>query len=139
MDFSVAIQSRDASPPSKLLSFFGSSKILAKTSTLFLVKLSPPLTRSAKDLWRLDTSEKYVRGEETLGVWRPRGITVVEDYERLILTERRAADVQAIRVILANSPPKPLPQDTLAWKAEPLMRRSLELWQKQFGHKGKVS
>jgi kinesin family protein 1 len=139
MDFSVAIQSRDASPPSKLLSFFGSSKILAKTSTLFLVKLSPPLTRSAKDLWRLDTSEKYVRGEETLGVWRPRGITVVEDYERLILTERRAADVQAIRVILANSPPKPLPQDTLAWKAEPLLRRSLELWQKQFGHKGKVS
>ncbi|RXW24238.1 hypothetical protein EST38_g1621 [Candolleomyces aberdarensis] len=138
MDFAVAIQSRDASPPSKLLSFFGSSKILAKTSTLFLVKLSPPLTRSAKDLWRLDTSEKYVRGEETLGVWKPRGITVVEDYERLILTERRAADVQAIRVILANSPPKPLPQDALAWKAEPLLRRSLELWQKQFGHKGKI-
>ncbi|KAF6762514.1 kinesin-like protein [Ephemerocybe angulata] len=139
MDFAVSMHSRDASPPNKLMmSLFGSSKILAKTSTLFSVRLLPPLTRSAKDLWRLDTSEKYVRGEETLGLWKPRGISVVEDYERLITTERRAADVQAVRVILANSPPRPLPQDALAWKAEPLLRKSLDLWQKQFGHKGKI-
>ncbi|KAG2014032.1 kinesin [Coprinopsis cinerea AmutBmut pab1-1] len=138
MDLAITMHSRDASPPSKLLSFFGSSKILSKTSTLFSVKLSPPLTRSAKDLWRLDTSEKYVRGEETLATWKPRGISVVEDYNRLITTERRAADVQAIRVILANSPPKPLPQETLAWRADDLVKRSLHLWQKQFGHKGKI-
>ena len=137
-DIAVAIQSRDAGPPSKLLTFFGSNKILSKTSTLFSVRLSPPLTRSAKDLWRLDTSEKYVRGEEALGTWKPRGISVVEDYTRLITTERRAADVQAIRVILAASPPKPIPLDALAWRADDILRRSLALWQKQFGHRGKV-
>ncbi|TFK22194.1 kinesin-like protein [Coprinopsis marcescibilis] len=138
MDLAIAMHSRDASPPSKLMSFFGSSKILSKTSTLFSVKLSPPLTRSAKDLWRLDTAEKYVRGEESLGVWRPRGISVVEDYDRLITTERRAADVQAIRVILTHSPPKSIPQETLAWKADELLQRSVLLWQKQFGHRGKI-
>ncbi|KAF9449570.1 kinesin-like protein [Macrolepiota fuliginosa MF-IS2] len=138
VDVAVAMHARDASPPSRLLTFFGSNKILAKTSTVFSVRLSPPLTRSAKDLWRLDTSEKYVRGEETLGVWKPRGITVVEDYERLITTERRAADVQAIRVIMATTPPRPIQVDTLVWKADDILKRSIQLWQKQFGHRGKI-
>ena len=139
MDVAIGMQTRDAAPPSRLLTFFGSSKILTKTSTLFAVKLSPPLTRSAKDLWRLDTSEKYVRGEESLGAWKPRGISVVEDYERLVTTETKAADVQAVRVILSASPPRPVQTDALAWKADELLRRSVGLWQKQFGHKGKVS
>ncbi|KAF9057317.1 kinesin-like protein [Panaeolus papilionaceus] len=138
MDVAISMRTRDAGPPSKILTFFGSNRILSRTSTLFSVKLSPPLTRSAKDLWRLDTSEKYVRGEETLGIWKPRGISVVEDYTRLITTERRAADVQAIRVILAASPPRPVSVDALAWKADDLLRKSLTLWQKQFGHRGKI-
>ncbi|KAF4615993.1 hypothetical protein D9613_011478 [Agrocybe pediades] len=138
MDLAVTMQARDAGPPSKILTFFGSNKILSKTSTLFNVRLSPPLTRSAKDLWRLDTSEKYVRGEETLGIWKPRGISVVEDYTKLITTERRAADVQAIRVILVASPPKPISPDSLAWRSDDLLKKSLALWQKQFGHPGKI-
>ncbi|TFK43113.1 kinesin-like protein [Crucibulum laeve] len=138
MDVAISMQTRDASPPSKLLTFFGSSKILSKTSTLFSVRLSPPLTRSPKDLWRLDTSEKYVRGEESLGIWKPRSISVVEDYSRLITTERRAADVQAIRVVLATSPPKPIQSDSLAWREDDLLKKSLNLWQKQFGHRGKI-
>ncbi|KAF9004702.1 kinesin-like protein [Cyathus striatus] len=138
MDTAISIQARDASPPSKFLTFFGGNKILSKTSTLFSVRLSPPLTRSAKDLWRLDTSEKYVRGEEVLALWKPRGISVVEDYERLITTERRAADVQAVRVILSASPPKSIAVDTLAWRADDLLKKALDIWQKQFGHKGKI-
>ncbi|KAJ7727890.1 kinesin-like protein [Mycena metata] len=116
MDVGITIQTRDARPPSKLMAFLGSTKILTKSSTLFSVRLSPPLTRSPRDLWRLDTSEKYVRGEEALGTWKPRGLSVVQDYERLVSTERRAADVQAIRVL----------------------KKSVELWQKQFGHRGEI-
>ncbi|KAG6853719.1 hypothetical protein C0991_002135 [Blastosporella zonata] len=138
MDAAITMRTRDASPPSKLLTFFGSTKILSKTSNLFSARLSPPLTRSPKDLWRLDTSEKYVRGEEALGVWKPRGVSVVEDYERLVSTERRAADVQAIRVILSNHPPRPLAVDALAWRADAILAKSLALWQKQFGHRGKI-
>lgn len=139
MDIGISIQNRDARPPSKFLTFLGSSKILSKTSSLFSVRLSPPLTRSPRDLWRLDTSEKYVRGEESLGIWKPRGISVVQDYSRLVSTERRAADVQAIRVILATSPHRPVAAaDTLAWRADGLLRKSLGLWQKCFGHRGEV-
>ncbi|TDL29083.1 kinesin-domain-containing protein [Rickenella mellea] len=138
MDMAITMQTRDARPPSKLLSFFGSSKLLSKTSTVFNVKLSPPLTRSAKDLWRLDTAEKYVRGEEALGAWKPRGISVVEDHERLVMTERRAADVQAIRTILAVSPPKAAQQDSSVWGGDQLLQKALSMWQKRFGHHGKI-
>lgn len=140
MDVAVSIQFRDARPPSRFFSFIGSSKILPKMSTVFNVRLSPPLTRSPQELWRLDTSEKYVRGEETLGAWKPRGISVVEDYEKLVTMERRSADVQAIRVVLnamGNRGP-PSQSGSLIWKSEELSKKALDLWQKQFGHKGQV-
>jgi kinesin family protein 1 len=138
MDMAITIQTRGARPPTRFMNFFGTSKILSKTSTVFNVRLSPPLTRSPKDLWRLDTSEKYVRGEESLGVWKPRGLSVVEDYSRLVATERRAADVQAVRVILANTTPRPAQVDSTIWGSEALLQKSLGLWQKQFGHRGEV-
>lgn len=138
MDMAITMQTRDARPPTRFMSFFGSNKILSKTSTVFNVRLSPPLTRSPKDLWRLDTSEKYVRGEESLGVWKPRGLSVVEDYSRLVATERRAADVQAVRVILLNFPPRPSQVDSMVWGSETLLQKSLDLWQKRFGHRGEV-
>ncbi|KAI0922064.1 hypothetical protein AcV5_000508 [Taiwanofungus camphoratus] len=139
MDAAVNIQTRDARPPSRFLTVFGSTRIIPKTSTVFTVRLSPPLTRSPKDLWRLDTAEKYVRGEEALGVWRPRGVSVVEDYSRLVSMERRAADVQAIRVILASSPNSRVTQtDAVVWASEDLLRKALALWQKRFGHRGEI-
>ncbi|KAL0949081.1 hypothetical protein HGRIS_009175 [Hohenbuehelia grisea] len=138
MDLAITMQTRDARPPSKILTFFGPSKVISKTSTLFTVRLTPPLTRSAKDLWRLDTSEKYVRGEEALGVWKPRGISVVEDYTRLVSTERRAADVQAVRVVLSASRNRQIPPESNVWRSEGLLKKSLDLWQRQFGHCGEI-
>jgi kinesin family protein 1 len=35
--------------------------------------------------------------------------------------------------------PRPVNTETLAWKAEELLKKSVELWQKQFGHRGEVS
>jgi kinesin family protein 1 len=111
---------------------------LRKMSTVFSVRLTPPLTRSARELWRLDTAEKYVRGEETLGSWKPRGLTVVEDYNRLIRTEQRAADVQAIRSVLAVHPPKSVSAESVTWDADSLLTKSVDLWKRKFGHSGEV-
>lgn len=138
MDTAVTIQTRGARGPSRILNLLGSTKVLPKSSTVFTVRLSPPMTRSAKDLWRLDTAEKYVRGEEALGTWKPRGITVVEDYTRLVTMERRAADVQAIRVILSATSVRPMPAGAAIWGEEQLLKKSVDLWQKKFGHRGEV-
>ncbi|KAH9027235.1 kinesin-like protein [Lactarius pseudohatsudake] len=124
MDMAITMQTRDARPPSRLLALLSSTRFLSKTSNVFRVRLSPPLTRSPKDLWRLDTSEKYVRGEEILRTWRPRGIAVVEDHTQLVAMERRAADVQAA--------------DAAVWGSDQLVHKSLELWKKQFGHRGEI-
>jgi kinesin family protein 1 len=136
MDIALTIQARDAGSPSKFMALFISSKILSKTSSVFNLRLTPPLTRSPKDLWRLDTSEKYVRGEETLGKWKPRGLSVVEDYVRLQMSERRSADVQAIKAILAAAPPAPLPPGLK--DPDEILRKALTLWQKRFGHPGEI-
>lgn len=138
-DIAVSIQDRGARQPPRILNILGSKKVLPKLSTMFSVRLSPPMTRSPKDLWRLDTAEKYVRGEETLGTWKPRGISVVEDYTRLVNMEQRSADVQAIRVILAASPAKPMPAGAAIWGEEQLLKKAVDLWQKKFGHRGEVS
>lgn len=138
MDIAFTMQTRDARPPSKFLNFLGSTKILKKTSAVFSIRLTPPLTRSPRDLWRLDTAEKYVRGEETLGSWKPRGLSVVEDYNRLVKTERRAADVQAVRAVLAANPPRHASTESTMWGADHLLNKALDLWQKRFGHQGEV-
>jgi len=141
MDAAITIGSRDARPPSRILAFIGSTKVLPKMSAVFNVRLTPPLTRSPKDLWRIDTAEKYVRGEETLGSWRPRGISVVEDHGKLVTMERRAADVQATRVVLAASSVnnKPTQADANVWASEELLKKALDLWQKRFGHNGEIT
>jgi len=54
--------------------------------------------------------------------------------------ERRAADVQAVRVILTNSPMavQPPQADAAIWGSETLLQKSLDLWQKKFGHRGQI-
>ncbi|KAG8900937.1 kinesin-like protein Klp8, partial [Tulasnella sp. 403] len=140
MDIAVTIMTRDARPPTNFLTFLTTSKVLSKTSTVFNLKLTPPLTRSPRDLWRLDTSEKYVRGEDVLTSWKPRGLSVVEDYTRLENQARRSADVQAVKAILAASLSNPpaRAQSANGDGADAVLRRSLDLWQKKMGHAGKI-
>lgn len=55
--------------------------------------------------------------------------------------ERRAADVQAIRVILSSSAHgAQITQSRSAaiWGSEDLVQKSLDLWQKRLGHQGDV-
>jgi len=134
MDVAIAIRSRDAGSPSKILTLLASSKITNRTWSVFKIRLTPPLTRSPKDLWRLDTSEKYVRGEEKLTSWTARGISCIEDYERLISTEQRAADVQTIKALLGTmSKVSNSSIDNNPWrneKAEDLLRKCLEIWKR---------
>ncbi|KAJ2695189.1 hypothetical protein GGH99_000266 [Coemansia sp. RSA 1285] len=49
---------------------------------------SGPLLRGRADMWRLNTGNKYVRGEETLLPWQPRSVAFVEHFHR---TETRDA------------------------------------------------
>lgn len=100
MDTSVNINDRNSRTPSKFLSFLTSTRMLQKTSSLFSIRLLPPPSRSAKALWRIDTNGRYIRGEENLGDWKARGVTLVEDHDSLYKRERLIADVQAMKSVM---------------------------------------
>ncbi|SPO31377.1 probable Kinesin-3 motor protein [Ustilago trichophora] len=105
MDVAVSINARDAKPPGRLMSFIEGAKTMTKTSGVFAVKLTPPMTKKTKDLWRLDTGNKYVRGQEALRGWKARGVSLVRDHEGLRKGEERRAEVEGVRALLKGHPP----------------------------------
>ncbi|KAI9472234.1 MAG: hypothetical protein EXX96DRAFT_583345 [Benjaminiella poitrasii] len=90
MDIAVRIHGRDTSTHFGLRKLLlvggvggGSSRQLTKQSGIFSVQLRPPMTRRVSQLWRLNTASKTIPGEDMLGSWRPRGVSLVNDF-RLI-------------------------------------------------------
>ncbi|KAL1920952.1 uncharacterized protein VTP21DRAFT_11587 [Calcarisporiella thermophila] len=96
-DIAIQVNSREARTPSRLAKLLGSTRQLSRMSALFLVTLRPSMARNPADLWRLNTAGKYVRGEEVLGQWRPRGVSLVTDYRRARALIHRVRDVELTR------------------------------------------
>jgi kinesin family protein 1 len=136
MDIAVTVQGRDARAPSKLMSLLSSSRILSRASALFAIRLTPFMTKRTSDIWRRDTSRTYVRGEENLGTWRPRGVALIDEHVKLVARAREVAEVDATKAILASLPQLP---PVHIEDEEQTLRRVLSLWQKQFGTKADVS
>ncbi|KAF9419313.1 kinesin-like protein Klp8 [Podila epigama] len=96
MDIVLQIQDRKAKavlPSYRLTSLLTTvPKIMAKVSGLFELKLRPIVAKKASELWRMNTASKYVRGEEFLAGWKPRGITLLHDFQyRSELIQKREA------------------------------------------------
>ncbi|KAI8080303.1 uncharacterized protein B0P05DRAFT_596612 [Gilbertella persicaria] len=105
MDIAFQIQGRDRSiGGGKFSSFrrllYSGGKQLSKYSSVFLVHLKPPMTRRLSQLWRLNTASKHVHGEEFLGSWRPRGVSLVNDYKQIQEFIHRKLQVAFTRQIL---------------------------------------
>ncbi|GAA5834253.1 hypothetical protein JCM11251_000583 [Rhodosporidiobolus azoricus] len=137
MDIAVTISSRDARPPNKLLSLLTSNRLSSRIASVFSVRLRPHKTRKPGDIWRLDTAETYVRGEELLAGWKPRGLSLVRDYDTSAEAMRKAADVEATKALLeVFELTLPTVEDL---PREDRLRAVLALWKKQVGVKGEVS
>ncbi|RCH77885.1 kinesin-like protein Klp8, partial [Rhizopus stolonifer] len=162
MDIAVQIRNRDASIHTSTSSssmfrqlLLGGndsstdvSRVVYKTSGMFMVQLKPPMTRQVRELWRLNTANKYVRGEEFIGSWKPRGVSLITDYraarQRMLLRESVAAFRHSL--VLAGHPQtktiqRSLSTHTIDHEEEPntkrdpeaLVRKVIDLWKKQFG------
>ncbi|KAF9185006.1 kinesin-like protein Klp8 [Haplosporangium sp. Z 767] len=89
LDIAAQIQDREARPnahaPYRLVPSFlqqAPPMVMKKVSGLFLLTLRPIVAKKASELWRMNTAGKYVRGEEILaGVWRPRGVSLVNGFK----------------------------------------------------------
>jgi kinesin family protein 1 len=147
LDAALRVQTRGASAPGLLSTgFFGTARLLDRTNAIFSLRLSPPPTRSTRDLWRLDTSKAYIKGEEKLPAgWTPRGVSVVQDHLRLVKQEKLAADVQASEALVEvyeNSAGAFDPSVGTARNnkesQEDILKRAVHLWSLRFGPRDEI-
>ena len=136
MDVAVTIAGRDARPPTRLSTLLSSVRLSERISGLFAIRLTPG-TQSATDIWRVNTSEVYVRGEEVLGDWKPRGLTLIRDFDQSRREGRKGADVEAIKSLIAALE-LTLP-DAIVVPREMRLEKVIGLWQKSLSTKNEVS
>ncbi|CEP12514.1 hypothetical protein [Parasitella parasitica] len=142
MDIALQIQGRDRSPGgSKFSSFrkllYSSGRQLSKYSGVFMVHLKPPMTRRLSQLWRLNTASKQVHGQEFLGSWKPRGVSLVNDFSHIQQVIQRKNQVAFTRQVLALKES----DDTVSRKSSSLteeqrldlMKKAIDLWQLKLG------
>ncbi|XP_067055819.1 kinesin-like protein unc-104 isoform X3 [Acropora muricata] len=107
-ELSLCVFGRDSkTSPRSLWSLFGSSRrpVNDKTSDLFELVFHPADEHGqllkAKRRVVMDTSKIYVRGEENLGDWRPRGTSLIEEHRVHLEKLERVQEVGKARHILS--------------------------------------
>lgn len=93
---------------SMLSSLFQSVRIVHSSSTIYTLKLRPAPIKRVGDLWRLNSQHDYVKGEENLTNWSPRGVTLISDFISARKKRRRIAEIGAAQLFLKKiGPPEP--------------------------------
>lgn len=86
---------QQASIASSILGSLGLAgiRITRSSSRIFTLSLKPAPIKRTGELWRLDSQHDYVKGEEILEVWSPRGVSLVKDF---VDAQRRRAMLSEI-------------------------------------------
>ncbi|KAJ9156059.1 Kinesin motor domain-containing protein [Pleurostoma richardsiae] len=75
-------------------------RIVHSTTAIFTLKMRPAPVKKVGDLWRMNSQHDYVKGEEVLTAWTPRGVSLVGDYIASRKKRRRIAEIGAIQNLL---------------------------------------
>lgn len=149
----MIIKGRDQTIGEGILSLLRIGRRLKQMNYLFSIKLKPLMISRVEELWRLSTVNQLVHGEERLKGWKPRGLGLLMDWIEFrdsILLRTQVGSIQAIThsSMITNS--KTHPSIGVEEQDENLRDRetgtedlfkigkSLELWQKRFGPRGKM-
>ncbi|KAI9367836.1 hypothetical protein BJX61DRAFT_266945 [Aspergillus egyptiacus] len=102
VDLTLQIQGRAyVRPQSILKNFFSTTRIVHSTVRMFSVAVRPVSAKRAADLWRMNTQNDYVKGEELLTKWSPRKVSLVRDYVTSRKRRRRVAELNAAKGALS--------------------------------------
>ncbi|CAZ81831.1 unnamed protein product [Tuber melanosporum] len=98
------VQPRVLKSPNKFMQLWNNNRITHASVGLFQLVVRPAAARRAGDLWRMNTMHRYVKGEEYLGEWTPRGVSLVRDFLRAKRKRIRAAEVENAKGFLSSLP-----------------------------------
>jgi len=65
---------------SVLSALWQSIRIVHCSTCIFTLQMRPAPIKRVGDLWRMSSQHDYVKGEENLASWTPRGVSLVADY-----------------------------------------------------------
>ena len=99
----VQIMARSFVRQTSLFSSMFQNVRFVKTSTgIFTLTMRPAPIKRVGDLWRMNSQHDYVKGEENLQSWAPRGVSLVSDFIRARKKRRRIAEIGAMQTILGK-------------------------------------
>lgn len=75
-------------------------RFVHSSTAIFTLKMKPAPIKKVGDLWRMNSQHDYVKGEEYLTAWTPRGVSLVSDYINSKKKRRRIAEISAIQNLL---------------------------------------
>ena len=136
MDISVSVQERDVRGPSRLLTMFSSGGSSRRcTNALFAVRIRPGIVRTSADVWRYDTSEEYVRGEELLGGWKARTQSLVDDFKARQQHAQSLAELEITKGVLSlhDGRWKPSTDSQAVSDTTLMLERVVRLWRTGLG------
>ncbi|OCL07105.1 kinesin family protein [Glonium stellatum] len=135
IDLSLQIRSRSyIRPTSMFMQFWNATRVVHSTVGIFSVTIRPTSVKRATDLWRMNTRDDFVKGEELLSGWTPRGVSLVRDFINTEKRRRRIAEIETARSVLssraltANGTATPT-SSSLDERQIQLLTRVLSLWQ----------
>ncbi|KAK6431248.1 hypothetical protein LTR95_012592 [Oleoguttula sp. CCFEE 5521] len=137
--YAIAVQTRPRTwfrQNSILAQLWHNTRVVHSCVGNYSVELKPGTVKRAGDLWRMDTTQDYISGQEGLTGWAPRGVSLLRDFIELKRRRRRTAEVESAKVVITtmglSSPTDRMEVDDIADLSEEqrsLLQRSLELWQ----------
>lgn len=134
LDLSLQIRSRSyIRPTSILMQFWNATRVVHSIVGIFSVAIRPTSVKRATDLWRMNTRDDFVKGEELLSGWTPRGVSLVRDFINTEKRRRRVAEIETARSVLSSraltTNGTASPTSSLDERQTQLLTRVLSLWQ----------
>ncbi|KAI4120429.1 MAG: hypothetical protein LQ338_007029 [Usnochroma carphineum] len=123
-------------PQSMFKQLWKTSRVVHTTSGIFSALLKPTAAKRATDIWRFDTQRDYVKGEEELSHWKPRGTSLIRDFYDHQRRRQRAREVEAARLLLDGrrdedrAPIQANGDAILSEKHQHLLTRYVNLWKR---------
>lgn len=135
LDLSLQVRARSyLRPTSMFMQLWNTTRVVHSTVGVFSIAIRPTSVKRATDLWRMNTREDYVKGEELLSGWTPRGVSLVRDFINSEKRRRRIAEIETARSVLSsralttNSTATPA-SSSLDERQTQLLTHVLSLWQ----------
>lgn len=139
----IQIQGRTyVRPQSMFKQLFNSTRIVHSTVRMFSLAVRPVSAKRAADLWRMNTQNDYVKGEELLTTWAPRKVSLVHDYLAARKRRQRMAELNAAKGALSavslsllasparssRTPSTPLRSQEFGDRRAKLLQKYLDVW-----------